>query len=431
MTRVVRPGGRVVVLEITTPTAAAAVDLPASCGLIASSPASGKLAGDPDAYTYLPSSVRRFPAPEALAAIMWGVGLRDMRYVLTAGGIIALHVGEVPGSRVSARRPGQTATGRAGGHRGRGRARRAADGALESRMGELAARPRRAAGHATPRDTLAAGGKRLRPLLVFLAAGAPPPETEGLLRAAVAVELVHRRPWSTTTCSTAPICAAGGPPWSPPAGAGWPPPPATCCSRAPSPSWPRRAVGAGGARPVAGQLRAGRGRADAARRRLAGGRRERYLERCRLKTGVLFRAACELGALEGERAGARRLGAFGERIGIAFQLLDDVLDVSGPAGAHRQAARHRPARRHRHAAAAGRPRARSAELARAGSARVSGRRRRRPRSATGSPPPVRWTTARAQALEMVGRGQGRAARARSPPAQALELVADGVVERYA
>ena len=39
--------------------------------------------------------------------------------------------------------------------------------------------------------TLAAGGKRLRPLLVFLAAGVPPPETDGLLRAAVAVELVH------------------------------------------------------------------------------------------------------------------------------------------------------------------------------------------------------------------------------------------------
>src|SRR6202011_3335634 len=40
-------------------------------------------------------------------------------------------------------------------------------------------------------DTIAAGGKRLRPLLVFLAAGAPPPETDGLVRAAVAVELVH------------------------------------------------------------------------------------------------------------------------------------------------------------------------------------------------------------------------------------------------
>ena len=55
----------------------------------------------------------------------------------------------------------------------------------------------------------------------------------------------------------------------------------------------------------------------------------RYLTRCRLKTGVLFRAACELGALE---AGVEpdALGAFGERIGLAFQILDDVLDVTGP-----------------------------------------------------------------------------------------------------
>lgn len=57
--------------------------------------------------------------------------------------------------------------------------------------------------------------------------------------------------------------------------------------------------------------------------------RTRYVERCDLKTARLFEAACELGALEtdGDRA---VLGAFGRRIGIAFQLLDDVLDVSGP-----------------------------------------------------------------------------------------------------
>ncbi len=55
----------------------------------------------------------------------------------------------------------------------------------------------------------------------------------------------------------------------------------------------------------------------------------RYLERCRLKTAVLFRAACELGALEAD-TDPDTLGAFGERIGLAFQLLDDVLDVSGP-----------------------------------------------------------------------------------------------------
>src|SRR2546421_6950502 len=62
--------------------------------------------------------------------------------------------------------------------------------AVERRMAELAeghgALLARYAG-----ETISAGGKRLRPLLVGLAAGAPPPESDGLLRAAVAVELVH------------------------------------------------------------------------------------------------------------------------------------------------------------------------------------------------------------------------------------------------
>ena len=64
---------------------------------------------------------------------------------------------------------------------------------------------------------------------------------------------------------------------------------------------------------------------------------ERYLLRCELKTARLFEAACELGALVGGGdAGAIR--RFGHRIGLAFQILDDVLDVSGPAertGKHR------------------------------------------------------------------------------------------------
>lgn len=94
MVRVVRPGGRVVILEITTPTRP-----PLSTFLEVwfdrLVPALGRLAGDPDAYTYLPSSVRRFPPPEELAATMWRVGLRSVRYRITAGGIIALHVGEV------------------------------------------------------------------------------------------------------------------------------------------------------------------------------------------------------------------------------------------------------------------------------------------------------------------------------------------------
>ncbi|MGH2741108.1 MAG: class I SAM-dependent methyltransferase, partial [Thermoleophilaceae bacterium] len=55
-----------------------------------------RVAGDPDAYTYLPSSVRRFPGPAELAGELAAGGLADVRWVLTAGGIIAIHVGTVP-----------------------------------------------------------------------------------------------------------------------------------------------------------------------------------------------------------------------------------------------------------------------------------------------------------------------------------------------
>jgi demethylmenaquinone methyltransferase/2-methoxy-6-polyprenyl-1,4-benzoquinol methylase len=58
-------------------------------------PALGTLAGDRAAYSYLPSSVRRFPAPAELARLMADAGLERIRYVLTAGGIIAIHVGTV------------------------------------------------------------------------------------------------------------------------------------------------------------------------------------------------------------------------------------------------------------------------------------------------------------------------------------------------
>jgi demethylmenaquinone methyltransferase/2-methoxy-6-polyprenyl-1,4-benzoquinol methylase len=94
MARVVRPGGRVVVLEITTPTGpplSTFLDL----WFDRIVPVLGRVAGDADAYSYLPNSVRRFPPPAALAAVMWECGLRSVRYVITAGGIIALHVGEV------------------------------------------------------------------------------------------------------------------------------------------------------------------------------------------------------------------------------------------------------------------------------------------------------------------------------------------------
>ena len=94
MARVVRPGGRVVVLEITVPQRPPLSTF-FSIWFDRIVPALGKIAGDPDAYAYLPSSVKRFPAPEALAARMHAAGLDDVRWILTAGGIIALHSGTV------------------------------------------------------------------------------------------------------------------------------------------------------------------------------------------------------------------------------------------------------------------------------------------------------------------------------------------------
>jgi demethylmenaquinone methyltransferase/2-methoxy-6-polyprenyl-1,4-benzoquinol methylase len=94
MARVVRPGGRVVILEITTP------ERPPLSWFFRLwfdrlVPLLGRFAGDPDAYTYLPSSVRRFPNARGLGAAMAAVGLVDVRWVLTAGGIIAIHAGTV------------------------------------------------------------------------------------------------------------------------------------------------------------------------------------------------------------------------------------------------------------------------------------------------------------------------------------------------
>ena len=93
MARVVRPGGRVVVLEITTPRRPPLSTF-FSLWFDRIVPALGRVA-DSQAYSYLPSSVRRFPGPGELAAVMGECRLRQIRYVLTAGGIIALHVGVV------------------------------------------------------------------------------------------------------------------------------------------------------------------------------------------------------------------------------------------------------------------------------------------------------------------------------------------------
>jgi geranylgeranyl pyrophosphate synthase len=188
--------------------------------------------------------------------------------------------------------------------------------------------------------TIAAGGKRLRPLLVVLAAesaGGAPACAEGeqrLVRAAAAVELVHSATLVHDDLIDGAQLRRGRP-----------------------------TVAAAAGRELAiatGDLLFSRAFAELARNEddaqlcalseassaLAAGellQREdayaahvavaRYMRRCELKTAALFEAACRLGALAAARGSgllADALGAFARRIGLAFQMLDDVLDVSGP-----------------------------------------------------------------------------------------------------
>ncbi|MEO6859723.1 MAG: polyprenyl synthetase family protein [Solirubrobacteraceae bacterium] len=178
-------------------------------------------------------------------------------------------------------------------------------------------------------DTLAAGGKRLRPLLVFLAAGTPPPETDALLSAAVAVELVHSATLVHDDVLDAAALRRGRPTVVAAAGRHL----ATATGDLLFSRAFAELAATGSEAMVRSLSRASTGLAAGELMQREDAYRavpeERYLERCRLKTAVLFRAACELGALEGGGS-VEAVGAFGEQIGIAFQLLDDVLDVSGP-----------------------------------------------------------------------------------------------------
>jgi demethylmenaquinone methyltransferase / 2-methoxy-6-polyprenyl-1,4-benzoquinol methylase len=91
MVRVVRPGGRVVILEITTPRRPP-LSVFFSVWFDRIVPLLGRF---DEAYTYLPSSVKRFPSPVRLAGLLADAGCRDVGWILTAGGIIALHHGTV------------------------------------------------------------------------------------------------------------------------------------------------------------------------------------------------------------------------------------------------------------------------------------------------------------------------------------------------
>jgi demethylmenaquinone methyltransferase/2-methoxy-6-polyprenyl-1,4-benzoquinol methylase len=92
MARVVKPGGRVVILEITQPRRPPLSWFHA-LWFERAVPLLGAAAGDRDAYSYLPESVKRFPSPHGLAEIMDGSGFERIRWLLLAGGIIAIHSG--------------------------------------------------------------------------------------------------------------------------------------------------------------------------------------------------------------------------------------------------------------------------------------------------------------------------------------------------
>ncbi len=172
--------------------------------------------------------------------------------------------------------------------------------------------------------TLAAGGKRLRPLLVLLCAGAN--GGEGAVRAAAAVELIHMATLvHDDVLDDAPlrrglptIAATAGRLRATTVGD-------LLFSRA------FALLGEhGDARAIALLAAASVSLADGELAQRsdafdAGISEQRYLDRCRLKTATLFECACLIGR------DLPALGEFGAQIGLAFQLLDDVLDVSGPA----------------------------------------------------------------------------------------------------
>ena len=232
MARVTRPGGRVVVLEITTPQRP-----PLSwffrLWFDRAVPALGRLAGEPDAYSYLPSSVRRFPGPEELARRMGAAGLERRALDPHGGRDHRPARGNAPRMNTAQAQLGAVLA--AGGPE-LSRLLRAHGGAA----GRGGRGPRRGArracvGHARRRRQAPAAGARLpvrRRATATVAWSRP------------------RRPSScctwprscTTTCSTAPSCAAAGRPCSPRAAAWRRPRPATCSSRAPSPSWSRPAA---------------------------------------------------------------------------------------------------------------------------------------------------------------------------------------------
>jgi demethylmenaquinone methyltransferase/2-methoxy-6-polyprenyl-1,4-benzoquinol methylase len=92
LARVLKPGGRAVILEITTPERPP-LSIFFSLWFDRIVPLLGALSSNPEAYSYLPESVRSFPSPRGLAEKMDAAGFQRIRYTVLAGGIIAIHSG--------------------------------------------------------------------------------------------------------------------------------------------------------------------------------------------------------------------------------------------------------------------------------------------------------------------------------------------------